>query len=121
MWVQNMKDTDNVETPGWLMQFFDYLHDPCPLNAEFNGLLIPWKDANYVNPPYSNVMPWIEKALRERKHYNRGTIMLLRADPSTAWYKLLMESDVHIAYFNERIQFKNKGKNPNFTSMLVFI
>lgn len=48
-------------------------------------------------------------------------ILLLRVDPSTAWYKLLMEEAAHIAFFNERIKFKGAEDTPNFSSMLVFL
>ena len=30
-------------------QFFD----PCPVNPQWNGLEINWRELNYVNPPYS--------------------------------------------------------------------
>ena len=30
-------------------QFFD----PCPVNPQWNGLDIDWKEMNFVNPPYS--------------------------------------------------------------------
>jgi len=120
-----VKDSDLCNTPDWLMVHFSRAFDPCPPDPLFDGLNIDWKELNYVNPPYSDVTPWIEKALRERERGCR-TIMLLKVDPSTRWYKLLIESDVHIAYFNERLKFVHQkngefNSSNNFCSMLVFI
>lgn len=40
------KKTDNWQTPKWLYDElnteFDFDFDPCPLNANFNGLEINW-------------------------------------------------------------------------------
>jgi hypothetical protein len=119
------KESDLCNTPEWLMLNFKDMFDPCPPNPSFDGLNIDWKPLNYVNPPYSDVTPWILKAIQEKGKGNHS-IMLLKVDPSTKWYKLLMENDVHIAYFNERIKFVHqvngefKSSN-NFCSMLVFI
>jgi hypothetical protein len=52
--------------------------------------------------------------------------MLLKVDPSTQWYKLLVEANAHFAYFNERLSFVHqingefKSSN-NFASMLVYL
>ena len=51
-------------------QFFD----PCPVNPQWNGLDIDWRDLNYVNPPYSRergdkktlLTQFVEKALDEK-------------------------------------------------------
>ena len=40
---------------------FDF--DPCPLNADFNGLNIAWGKCNFVNPPYSDIKNWVKKML----------------------------------------------------------
>jgi len=115
-----MKKSDMWQTPDWLMSHFKSHFDPCPINPEFDGLEIDWRDPAYVNPPYSNPLPWVKKALQERDK-GVNTVMLLRVDPSTQWYRLLVEADVYIAYFNRRIKFKGAGGYPNFPSMLVFI
>lgn len=111
---------DNQETPYWLMKFFTQLYDPCPINFVKDGLSTQWKELNFVNPPYSNPLKWVEKAINEALIGNHS-ILLLRVDPSTKWYKMLMETDCHIAYFNERLHFNGVKGSPNFSSMLVFI
>lgn len=113
---------DDVETPSWLMDHFRKHFDPCPIkNSNPIGLTENWKDPTYVNPPYSKPLKWVEKAILES---NKGVnvILLLRCDPSTKWYRLLIENKAHISYFNERIKFKGyENKSSNFATMLVFL
>ena len=111
---------DNWQTPDWLMKHFKNHFDPCPANADFDGLNVDWKDPCYVNPPYSTPGKWIKKAIEESKK-GINVVMLLRVDPSTRWYRFLIEEDVYIAFFNRRIKFKSAKASPNFASMLVFI
>lgn len=113
---------DDWQTPDWLMSHFKGHFDPCPSNPTFDGLKVDWKSPTYCNPPYSNPEPWIRKAIEEAKK-GVDVVMLLRADPSTRWYRLLMEADVnvYIAFFNRRIRFKGANGSPNFPVMLVFL
>ena len=111
---------DDWQTPDWLMEHFKNHFDPCPVNPSFNGLKIRWKNPAYVNPPYSNPLAWVKKAIEESKR-GINIVMLLRVDPSTKWYRLLVEEDVYIAFFNRRIKFKGSTGSPDFASMLVFI
>ena len=115
-----MKKKDSWQTPDWLIEHFKNHFDPCPINSDFDGLKIDWRNPAYVNPPYSNPLPWVKKAIKQSKK-GVNIVMLLRVDSSTKWYRLLMEQDVYIAYFNRRIKFKGSNGSPNFASMLVFI
>ena len=113
---------DDVETPDWLMNHFSKHYDPCTIkNNNPVGLIENWKNPTYVNPPYSKPLKWVEKAILEsRKGVN--VVMLLRCDPSTKWYRLLIENKAHISYFNERVKFKGyENKSSNFATMLVFL
>lgn len=113
---------DNWATPKWIMQLFKDYYDPCPLNPKpnFNGLKTEWKDFTYVNPPYSNVLPWIEKAIEENKK-GKTIIMLLRVDCSTKWFKELMTAKAHILFFSERLHFNEHPQGTAFPSMLVIL
>jgi len=111
---------DDWETPDWLMEHFDNHYDPCPtfrqegLKLKFvDGLKTDWESPAFVNPPYSKPLPWVKKAVKEAKK-GISVVMLLRVDPSTKWYKLLMEHGCHVAFFNERVRFKGTTKPPNF-------
>ncbi len=117
-----MKTTDNYATPDWLMEIFRGWFDPCPLTEEFREkdmLGSSWKDRTYVNPPYSNPLKWVEKAIEENKK-GKTIVMLLRVDTSTKWFAKLVEAKAEILWFNGRLKFIN-GKPANFPSMLVIL
>ena len=110
--------TDNYETPKWLMKIFEDWFDPCPLNANFDGLKLEWEDKTYVNPPYSNPLPFVEKAIEENKK-GKTIVMLLRVDTSTKWFGKLIEAKAEILWFSKRLKFTDKA--PSFSSMLVIL
>ena len=110
---------DSSPSPSWLLDLFNTFFDPCPLNdkPEFDGLTIPWKAYNYVNPPYSDKIPWIKKAIEEMKVGNT-TVMLLPYVPDAVWYFDLIVPNAEILGFRGRLQLDN-GKHPRYGSMLV--
>ena len=111
---------DNWATPKWLMQFFKDYYDPCPLNADFDGLISDWGEFTFVNPPYSNILPWVLKAVEENKK-GKNIVMLLRVDCSTKWFKELMTNHAHILFFSERLHFNEHPTGFAFPSMLVIL
>ena len=112
---------DSWATPIWLMDVFEAWFDPCPLNdnPKVNGLDIEWKDKTYVNPPYSNPLPWVEKAIEESKK-GKTIVMLLNVDTSTKWFAKLNEANAHFIWFAERLKFSEKDASPR-PSMLVVL
>lgn len=111
---------DNYKTPNWLLQIFGDWFDPCPYNKYFevDGLKIDWEDKTYVNPPYSNPLPWIIKAIEENKK-GKQIALLLKLDCSTKWFRLLIENNAHILFINERVKFN--GKAPPFPNALFIL
>ena len=113
--------SDNWETPLWVKQLVKDYFDPCPLNPNptIDGLKIEWKDKTYCNPPFSNPLPWVKKAIEENKK-GKLIIMMLNVDPSTKWYKELLIANAHFIYFAERLKFSEKGSNnkPNMLAIL---
>lgn len=112
---------DNWATPSWLMEIYKDWFDPCPLNDNpiIDGLKIEWKDKTYVNPPYSNPLPWVEKAIEENKK-GKMIVMLLNIDSSTKWYRKLVESNAHFLWFAERLRFSDSLPSSR-PSMLVIL
>ena len=55
--------TDDWRTPSKIYKKFMNLgyFDPCPYQANFDGLKIEWKERNFVNPPYSKLREWVKK------------------------------------------------------------
>ena len=119
-----MKESDNYETDPWLMQLFEGWHDPCPFRSiendgYTNGLLEPWPGRSFVNPPYSDVMPWVEKAIVEARAGNT-VVMLMKHDSSTAWYRKLHEEGARFLPIFGRLKFRTGG-SASFPSVLVVL
>jgi site-specific DNA-methyltransferase (adenine-specific) len=92
-------DVEQYETPDWV---FDPLHrmlhftvDACAsqqnakleryFTKEQNGLLQSWLDERvWCNPPYSEVAPWLEKAINSGAEL---VMMLLPARLAVAWWR----------------------------------
>tara|TARA_B000000532_G_scaffold15503_1_gene11040 strand:+ start:1213 stop:1599 length:387 start_codon:yes stop_codon:yes gene_type:complete len=116
--------TDSWHTPQWVLDMFPDFWDPCPFNPDWNesmpdALEINWDETKiFVNPPYSNPLPWVEKVLDTKLSHNMAgkkstIVMLLKHDTSTRWYKLLHEAGARILMFSGRLSFTN----PDFKEM----
>lgn len=85
----------------------DDMFDPCPVNPQWNGLLIDWKKINYVNPPYSNLPDWVSKAIAEANTDGNITIMLLPSKTDQTWFHWIINHDYKIIWIHRRLKFKN--------------
>ncbi len=113
--VRTGKTNDNYETPDWIKSQYLPYFDPCPKDAKFDGLAIALNRKNFCNPPYSNKIAWIHKAIQEQKMGNM-TVMLLPVDTSTKWFHDLILTYSEIKFLKGRIPFN--GSSPPFASML---
>lgn len=114
---------DNTPTPkkiyDELDKEFHFDHDPCPINPE--GLrerdgFGDWGKSNFVNPPYSDKLPWIKKALEEVEK-GHLTVMLLPVDTSTGWFLDYVLPNCEIRFVRGRISFR-KDSHAAYASML---
>jgi len=115
--IQGTRDSDNYATPK---KFYEKLHrefafdlDPCPLRSEVDGLLIDWNGNVYVNPPYSNIEPFIEKGVQEIRKGNATKIVYLipmRSD-TKYWHNLIMKYGSELRFVKGRLNF-NESKSP---------
>ena len=110
--------SDEWYTPGEVLRFFDGWDDPC-LPGRDDGLLRPWGDRTFVNPPYSRPMPWIQKAIIEARQGKR-IVLLLKHDSSTEWWRKLHEAGAHFFAYIGRMHFSGGGPAP-FPSVLVML
>lgn len=111
---------DNYKTPKWIFDLFEGYFDPCPLDPSplVDGLDLEWGAKNFVNPPYSNPLIWVKKAIKENKK-GKKIILLLKLDCSTQWFRLLMNANAHILFINERVKFN--GHAPPFCNALFIL
>ena len=113
--------SDLAPSPSWMLQVFsvknNFVDVTPPIQPRVSWLESEWAMYNYCNPPYSNKIPWIKKAIEEM---NKGkfTIMLLPQDTSAAWYHDLIVPNAEIVSFRGRLELDN-GKHPRYGSMIV--
>ncbi len=123
---------DEWATPPWL---FDKLNaefhfdlDVCATAAnskckaywskESDALKMIWCKTNWCNPPYSNQMPWGQKAFSESLRGNI-TVMLAMCDTSTQFFKYRSNAADEIRLLDRRVQFVGAKGSPRFASMIV--
>lgn len=82
-----------------------------------DGLSFDWSGSVFVNPPFSNVMPWAQKLAA----HDGPWCALIKLDPSTRWYAALMVPGVTVAPFKKRLKFEgDKDMTANFPCALVY-
>lgn len=136
--------SDNWETPheifAALNAEFRFGFDVC---AEHNTAKIPhywtveddalsrdWSDAPnfygewlFCNPPYSKIMPWIQKAV-DAQFNGVGTVMLVMCDPSVAWFSAAQSFASEIRFItNGRLAFLKDGvpQKGNNKGSVIFV
>ena len=112
-----LKLSDNRATPEWLKDIFADWFDPCPLNPnpQVDGLNIEWGNKIFLNPPYSQPANWIFRAIEESKK-GKKVVILMRFDPTTKYFRALIENNAHIFYCGERLEFINPKEFKNYKS-----
>lgn len=114
--VEHVVDSDDSHTPPYIIgalgvDMFDL--DPATVpggvpwiparkiyTIQDDGLLQPWGGLVWLNPPYSEPGPWIEKLA-----YHGHGIALLPVDTSTAWWhRWVLVADV-ICFLRHRPRF----------------
>tara|TARA_Y100000401_G_C8226539_1_gene175995 strand:- start:145 stop:531 length:387 start_codon:yes stop_codon:yes gene_type:complete len=115
--------TDNYETDIWLANLFRGWNDPCPLGGledGKDGLVESWKINTFVNPPYSNIMPWVQKAIYECEQNKIQVVMLLKMDTSTMWFATLKQAGAQFLWINRRLKHRTNS-GASFASMLAVL
>ena len=61
-----------------------------------------------MNPPYSNPLPFVLRAIQQSVLHNKTVVMLLNVDTSTKWFDMCIRNAKEIVYItNGRIPFIN--------------
>lgn len=114
---------DDYPTDEFISKIFEGWFDPCSLSKGelrgFDGLGGGWMDKTFVNPPYSNPLPWVRMAISESKK-GKLIILLLKADTSTRWFSELQNAGAHFLWVNGRLKYRT-GKPAPFPSMLAIL
>jgi hypothetical protein len=123
--IKGTRDSDHYATPKCLYrqlnQEFSFSFDPCPLRCSFNGLALPWYGNIYVNPPYSNIEPFIRKGITELDLGRAKAVVFLlpvRSD-TRYWHELILPGANELRFIKGRLNF-NESKCPApFPSVLI--
>jgi len=113
---------DDWETPKDLLYYIQTKYfgghsffDPCPINPDFDGLMIEWERWNYVNPPYDRELKeaFIIKAFYEMLK-GKHIVMLLPVSTSTNIFHSIILPYGNIEFLFKRIKFRGINTNGDF-------
>ena len=109
--IQMLRTVFGIRTP---------LFDPAPPSPQFDGLIIPWKRRNFVNPPFSNALQWIQKAKLE-SYSGRTSYLLLPFKSDTRYmHRELFDHASCILLWLHPVRFKYFSSALRHT-MTVFV
>jgi site-specific DNA-methyltransferase (adenine-specific) len=127
-------NTDMWATP---QEFYDGLNkrynftlDPCAtaqntkcpkfFTEQDDGLTQDWSgNTVYVNPPYSNVKAWVNKALIESRKPDTTVVMLVAARTDTKFFHDYCTKANQIFFIKGRLKFGGSTNSAPFPSMVV--
>jgi len=116
------KKTDNWSTPidfyNKLNSEFNFTFDPCPLNAKFDGLSIDWGKSVFVNPPYSNIKGFLEKAQKELNKKSNIIVFLVPSRTDTKWFHEFVYHKAELRFIKGRLKFGDSKNSAPFPSMI---
>lgn len=123
------KETDSVATPKDLYDAlhaeFDFKLDPCPIDWDASkhdsGLEIPWarNGWTYVNPPYSCVELWFEKAVIEMGRGSPSVFLVPYRGSNSYWKKFVWGFAAEVRHFTTKIKFPGFNKQAPMSLCLV--
>ncbi len=94
--------------------------------AKQDALGTPWRNnVVWLNPPYSDVFPWVHKAYIESQ-LGATVVVLVKNDPSTAWWvEWAMRATEIRLLIGARVQFVppegvKKSSNSHTSAVLIF-
>jgi site-specific DNA-methyltransferase (adenine-specific) len=116
-----MSTHDHWSTPkdvyNELNKEFNFDDDPCPLGGN-DGLMKEWGWKSFVNPPYSELKHWAEKAVREWKK-GKTVVMLIPSRTDTKyWHEYIMQA-TEIRFIKGRLKFGNSKNSAPFPSAII--
>lgn len=129
--------SDEYSTPQFLFDKLDkkwhFTLDPCATDQNHkcakyytiddDGLSKSWKDeVVFINPPYSKLAQWLEKAHYETINNDAVCVMLIPSRTDTvAWHKYVMSGGSEITFIKGRLKFGNETNCAPFPSCIVKI
>lgn len=108
-----------AETFSALDSEFRFADDPCPIGTTgVSGLMRDWKSPCFVNPPYSDIAPWMEKALLESRT-GKTVVLLVPSRTDTRWWHEYAMRASEIRFIRGRLKFGGAKTGAPFPSAVV--
>ena len=122
-WGKRSQDSEQAYlTPPAIKDKYADWFDPCPHPRPegFDGLEVDWGEKAFVNPPWRNIRPWVEKAMAQSKQ-GCCVHMLLAVVTSTRVFHDLILPNAKIEFIRGDVKYWNvkSGKIAKFPSMFV--
>ena len=125
---------DHWATPKWLYDKlnaeFNFDFDPCPLHADFNGLMVEWGKSNFVNPPYNRIdkPKFIQKAFDEWRKGKKCVLLIPAATGTKQFHDLILpyaeirflKGRIAFAGYNSKGEYTTKNKGKHDSMIVVF-
>lgn len=78
------------------------------LSNEHNGLIEPWEEYNWCNPPYDECPKWVAKAYNEQLRGKTSILLIPVRTETSYWHKFILFNDnVKIFWLRKRFRFLN--------------
>jgi site-specific DNA-methyltransferase (adenine-specific) len=77
-----------------------------------------WNSPCFVNPPYSEILPWMEKAALEARA-GKTVVLLVPARTDTRWWHEFAMKAKEIRFIRGRLKFGNAKTGAPFPSAVV--
>ncbi len=92
------------------------LNFKCPvfITPEMNALEKEWSIDFFMNPPYSEINQWMEKAYTEHRKHNVDALILVFAKTSVQWWHKYVEGKAETHFQKGRIRFLFNGVEPRY-------
>lgn len=107
-----------AETFAALDAEFQFADDACPLGGDSNGLMREWRSPCFVNPPYSDIGSWMEKAVLEWQA-GKTVVLLVPSRTCTRWWHEHAMRASEIRFIRGRLKFGGAKINAPFPSCVV--
>jgi site-specific DNA-methyltransferase (adenine-specific) len=121
--ILRSKKSDHWETPKdfyrKINKEYKFTFDPCPLYSKRDGLKISWGKRCFVNPPYSNIPAFLEKAKMELAKKTELVVFFIPSRTDTRWFHKYIYKKCKIIFLKGRFRFSNNKNCAPFPSMLV--
>lgn len=121
---------DNWETPPLLLKEVMEKYDIHPtldvcatgyntrfpkyITVQDNALTKEWTEDFFMNPPYSEINLWMQKAYEQHIEYNVNALILVFAKTSTKWWHEYVEGKAETHFQKGRIRFLLNGIEPRY-------